>query len=162
MPTIRGRLVLREHAPGGSLSIGEGVVINSTHEMSFGARTETSFWLLAEGAKIVIGDRVHMSNVAISARQEIVLEEDAWLGTGAQIVDTDFHALDFADRAANRSIPSAPVRVGPRAFVGMSAIILKGVTIGADAVIGAGAVVATDVPEGEIWAGNPARFLRKV
>ena len=52
--------------------------------------------------------------------------------------------------------------IGKRVFVGGHSIILKGVTIGDDAVIGAGSVVAKNVPVGEIWAGNPARFIRKV
>ena len=41
-------------------------------------------------------------------------------------------------------------------------MILKGVTIGKEAVIGAGSVVSCDVPDGEIWAGNPARFVRRI
>ena len=48
------------------------------------------------------------------------------------------------------------------AFIGAHAIILKGVTIGEGSVIGAGSVVTKSVPDGEIWAGNPAVFIRKV
>jgi UDP-2-acetamido-3-amino-2,3-dideoxy-glucuronate N-acetyltransferase len=53
-------------------------------------------------------------------------------------------------------------RVHDRASIGSGSTILCGVTIGAGAMIGAGSVVTRDVPEGEIWAGNPARFFRKV
>ena len=55
-----------------------------------------------------------------------------------------------------------PTRVEHDASVGSGATILCGVTIGARAVVGAGSVVTKSVPAGEIWAGNPARFLRKV
>jgi acetyltransferase-like isoleucine patch superfamily enzyme len=52
--------------------------------------------------------------------------------------------------------------VKSRASVGSNATIMCGVTIGDGAVVGAGSVVTKNVPPGEIWAGNPARFLRKV
>jgi acetyltransferase-like isoleucine patch superfamily enzyme len=53
-------------------------------------------------------------------------------------------------------------RVGKRASIGSSATILCGVIIGEGAMIGAGSVVTKSVPAGELWAGNPARFLRKL
>ena len=56
----------------------------------------------------------------------------------------------------------APVDIGENVFVGMSVKILKGVTIGADSVIGAGAVVSASIPAGVIAAGNPARIVREL
>lgn len=55
-----------------------------------------------------------------------------------------------------------PVIIKDGAFIGTDCIILKGVTIGEKSVIGAGSVVTKSVPDGEIWAGNPAKFIRKV
>jgi acetyltransferase-like isoleucine patch superfamily enzyme len=52
--------------------------------------------------------------------------------------------------------------VGKGASVGSSVTLLCGVTIGTTAIVGAGSVVTKDIPPGEVWAGNPARFLRKV
>lgn len=46
------------------------------------------------------------------------------------------------------------------AFIGGNSIILKGVKIGKNSVVGAGSVVTRDIPDGEIWAGNPARKIR--
>ena len=59
-------------------------------------------------------------------------------------------------------IVSKQIRIARGAFIGAHTIILKGVHIGAQSIIGAGAVVTKSVPEGEIWAGNPARFIRKI
>lgn len=57
---------------------------------------------------------------------------------------------------------SKPVTIGNNVWVGMNACILPGVTIGNNAIIGSGSVVTKDVPENEIWAGNPARCLKKL
>ena len=56
----------------------------------------------------------------------------------------------------------APVEIGRNAFIGDRAIILKGVTIGADAVVGAGSVVTADIPAGVVAAGIPARVVREL
>lgn len=53
-------------------------------------------------------------------------------------------------------------RIGDNVAIGSNATIMGGVSIGDNAVIGAGAVVTKDVPPGEVWVGNPAKFLRKV
>jgi acetyltransferase-like isoleucine patch superfamily enzyme len=53
-----------------------------------------------------------------------------------------------------------PVRIGMRCFIGVSAIVLPGVTIGDDCIIGAGSVVTKNVPAGSIAVGNPARVIR--
>lgn len=55
-----------------------------------------------------------------------------------------------------------PTYVRSKASIGSGAVIRCGITIGSEAMIGAGAVVTRDVPAGEIWAGNPARFLKKI
>ena len=57
---------------------------------------------------------------------------------------------------------TAPILIKEGAFIGAHAIILKGVTIGRHSVIGAGAVVTKNVPDNEVWAGNPAKFVKKL
>ena len=54
-----------------------------------------------------------------------------------------------------------PVRVGDRASIGSSVTLLCGVTIGEGAMVGAGSLVTKSVPPGELWAGSPARFVRR-
>ena len=48
------------------------------------------------------------------------------------------------------------------ASIGAGSTILPGLTIGENAVVGAGSVVTKDIPAGELWLGNPARFIRKI
>lgn len=81
------------------------------------------------------------------------------------ILDTDFHSLDWRDRADGTDIQKRkikPVVIGDYVFIGMNSIILKGTTIGEKSVIGAGSVVSSNIPASEIWAGNPARFIKKI
>jgi acetyltransferase-like isoleucine patch superfamily enzyme len=54
----------------------------------------------------------------------------------------------------------APIKIGSRVFIGARCIVLKGVTIGNGAVVGAGSVVVSDVPPGVIVAGNPAMVVK--
>lgn len=54
------------------------------------------------------------------------------------------------------------VHIGKNAYLGMNVLVVKPVTIGANAIIGAGAVVTKDIPANEVWAGNPARFIKRL
>ncbi|MBK8021791.1 MAG: hypothetical protein IPK19_10285 [Chloroflexi bacterium] len=55
----------------------------------------------------------------------------------------------------------APIRICDKAWIGFNAVILKGVTIGEGAIVGAGSVVTKDVPAWTVVAGNPARIIRE-
>jgi len=75
--------------------------------------------------------------------------------------DSDFHEL-HPDRRRGGTPKMAPVELAENVFVGDGALILKGVTVGAHSVIGAGSVVTSSVPEGVIVAGNPAKVVREL
>ena len=53
------------------------------------------------------------------------------------------------------------VHIGKNLFLGMNTLIVKPIHIGDNSIIGAGSVVTKDIPENEVWAGNPARFIKK-
>ena len=55
-----------------------------------------------------------------------------------------------------------PIIIKKGASIGAGAVVLGGITIGENAMIGVGSVVTHDVPSGELWYGNPARFVRKL
>lgn len=161
-PKIDGRILIAKFAVGGTIRLGRNVTINSSLESNPMGGVRTVFVIKGPQAVIEIGNDVGMSNTTIAARERVVIEDGVWIGSGAKIMDTDFHSLDYAERVANINIPANPVRIKKRAFIGLEAVILKGVVIGEDAVIGARAVVTKSVPAGEIWGGNPARFIRKL
>jgi len=161
-PTINGRILIAKFADGGTIRLGRNVVINSSFESNPVGGIRTVFLIKGPQAVIEIGNDVGMSNAMIAARERVVIEDGVNIGAGAKIMDTDFHSADYAERLADINIPARPVTIKKRAFIGTEAIILKGVTIGEEAVIGARAVVTKSVPAGEIWAGNPARFIKKL
>jgi len=110
------------------------------------------------GAAIEIGAHSRVANgVEMMARERIEIGEWALIGAGARILDSDFHGIAPEQReSAGRS---AAVRIGRGAWIGMGAMLLKGVGIGEGAVVGAGAVVHRDVAAGAVAAGNPAKVL---
>ena len=106
------------------------------------AQVNNSCYLKSEGAGIRIGRR-------------------ALIGSFVEILDSDFHDL-HPERRRGGQPRMAPVELGENVFVGDGVMILKGVTIGADSVIGAGAVVVGSIPAGVVAAGNPARVIREL
>ncbi|MGO9898383.1 MAG: acyltransferase [Solirubrobacteraceae bacterium] len=111
---------------------------------------------------VIFGEGCHCNNrvTIVSDGAGISLGQRCLLGPDVQIYDSDFHALDAAVRATAPPRRAAVV-IADDVFVGSSAIILKGSTIGAGSVVGAGAVVLGDVPASAIVAGNPARVVRQ-
>ena len=80
------------------------------------------------------------------------------------IYDTDMHSVEFEYRVQTPDIhvKTAPVIIKEGAWIGGHSIVLKGVIIGEKSVIGAGSVVTRDIPDSELWAGNPAKFIKKL
>jgi acetyltransferase-like isoleucine patch superfamily enzyme len=114
-------------------------------------------------ATIELGDGVEFNNNAMlkSEGPGIRVGRNSLFGAHVEIFDSDFHDLDPARRHGGEP-RMAPVEIGENVFVGMRVTILKGVTIGANSVIGAGTVVASSIPANVIAAGNPARVIREL
>lgn len=107
---------------------------------------------------------VGMSNTVVVATKSITIGSNVMIGGGTTIVDSDFHSLDPGDWFTPRdaqNMNSAPVVIGDNVFIGMDVLILKGVTIGEGAIVAARSVVSKSIPAGEVWGGNPAKFIRK-
>lgn len=152
------------NVPNGKLEIGDNTRINSGMIYNaIGGNQETSFSTKGMGS-IVIGKNVGISNTAFVAQSNITVEDNVLIGGGCCVYDTDFHSLNFEYRmqSPDTHVETRPVCIKNGAFIGAHSIILKGVTIGKKSVVGAGSVVTKTIPDGEIWGGNPAHFIRKV
>ncbi len=148
----------------GVLIIGDNFSFNSGNNHNIiGRQQRTIFWI--EG-KLKIGNNVGMSATAIICNHEIEIKDFVTIGGGTVIYDTDFHSLDPEVRKNKqldrKNAKFGKVTIEENAFIGAHTTILKGVRIGKNSVIGACSVVSKDVPDNEIWSGNPIRFIRKV
>lgn len=116
-------------------------------------------------AEIYIGRHSGLSGVLICAQKRVHIGEYVWLGANVTIYDTDFHPINPYERFCCQGLEyvgMAEVVIDNYAWIGANVMILKGVHIGRGAVVGAGSVVTQDVPELTVYAGNPARFVRKI
>ncbi len=147
-----------------NIIFGKNVFINSGFRKNpIGRGICTVFRTINDG-EIIIGDNVKMSNTVIVSMKKISIGNNVMIGGGVTIWDTDFHSLDYRKRmfCPYEDINTSGISIGDGVFIGAGTYIMKGVHIGTHSIIGAGSVVTSDVPDYEIWAGNPARFIRKV
>lgn len=110
-------------------------------------------------ASVVLGNNFEGSNFTICAWKSVIIGDGVRIGGGVKIYDTDFHEIP---KGSHTEIKVSPVYIGKNVFIGAHAIILKGVCIGDNSVIGAGSVVTKNIGDNEVWAGSPARFIRKI
>ena len=149
----------------GELIIGEGFICNNTVKSNtIGLIQPCVFNINTPGSKIVIGNNVGISGSTICATKSVIIGDNVLIGSGCLITDTDAHPIDWQDRqlGRNETTKKCPIVIGNDVFIGSRSIILKGVTIGDRAVIGAGSVVSKDVPPDCIVAGNPAVIIKKI
>lgn len=107
-------------------------------------------WNLILEDRACLGDRANAYSLGlITLEQGCTIAQEAYLCTGSH--DFDAPALNLT---------TAPIRIGAHAFVGARALVLPGVIIGENCIVGAGSVVTKDTPADTIVAGNPARVLR--
>lgn len=148
----------------GTVQIGENLSINSGHNFNvIGRQQKNIFWVEGE---LQIGNNVGMSAVAIICNYKISIGDNVVIGGNTVIYDSDFHNLNPLirnDKALDKkSAIKKMVTIGNNVFIGAHSTILKGVTIGDNAIIGACSTITKSIPDNEIWAGNPARFVKKL
>jgi acetyltransferase-like isoleucine patch superfamily enzyme len=150
---------------GCTVTLGKHVnLISGRHYNPIG-RNQPCYLIANHGGIIRIGDRVGLSATALVCHRSITIGDDVRIGGNTVIYDTDFHVIGLGNSMSNEDnarAKTAPVVIGRRVFIGAHVTILKGVTIGENAVVGAGSVVTKDIPADQIWGGNPARFLRSL
>lgn len=109
------------------------------------------------GGRIEIGDGVFVNyGCSISAHQRVRIGSGCLIGQYSIIMDCDYHSPEGEGDHGN----VRPVTIGDRVWIGARVIVLKGVTIGPDAIIAAGSVVTRDVPAKALVAGSPATVVR--
>lgn len=114
-------------------------------------------------ARLTIGDYTSIwYGTVVSARHEITIGDQCAISWNCTIIDNDMHEIVYAEDAPSARARHNAVRIGDHVWIGAQAIILKGVTIGENSVVAAGAIVTKDVPPFTLAAGAPAKIVRKI
>ena len=130
---------------------------------------------IAENGTCTIGDFTLLNGALIMAEDKIDIGSHCLISWNVGIADSDFHPLEpaqrlidaqalapfFKDRPARPKLKTAPVRIADNVWVGMNAVILKGVTIGENSIVAAGSVVTKSIPPNTVVAGNPAVIVKE-
>jgi acetyltransferase-like isoleucine patch superfamily enzyme len=140
--------------------------------LRLGDRVEIHIWSsfsIEPDGVVDVGDDSVLVGASIMCAERVAIGKRVVVSYNVAIADCDFHPLDpelrRLDAIANAPeattarppLVSRPVTIEDDAWIGIGAVVLKGVTIGAAARVAAGAVVTTSVPAGAYAAGNPAR-----
>jgi len=150
--------------PQSDFTIGNRFRFNSGKYHAMGGRQQQCYFVTTKGAQIIIGNNVGMTSTAIICHERITIGDNVKIGINTVIYDTDFHSLDANFRnqypESIEGVKNKPVIICDGAFIGGHTTILKGVTIGINSIVGAGSVVFQSIPDEQIWAGNPAKYVR--
>ncbi len=163
-PAMNARVRLRSATLGRRVTLRGSAVVSNAGRMTIGDRvrlvsTVAKLELVTlAGGHLEIGDNVFINyGTSVVASAHVKIGDDCLIGTHVQVMDTDFHRVE--DKAWDPT--GEPIEIEDRVWLGNRSIILKGVRIGHDAVVAAGAVVTRDVAPRTLVAGVPARAVRR-
>ncbi len=155
-----GHIFIRNY---GSITLGENVKIISSFSKNPILNSFFTSLVTEKNGNIVIGDNTGISNSYIYSVNSIYIGNNVLIGAGCKIYDTDFHSIDSVKRLETHDKGKCkPVFIGDNVFIGASTFILKGASIGDGSVIGANSVITGCIPDNQVWAGNPAKFVSNI
>lgn len=134
----------------------------------------------SETGSISIDEHSYIGHSTFICRSKIEIGKNVTIAWGSTFYDHDSHSLDYMERRKDiddelkdirtgkhfiqsknwNVVNSKPIKICDDAWIGMNCIILKGVTIGEGAIVGAGSVVTKDVPAWTVVGGNPAKVIK--
>lgn len=153
-------------------------------EIGEGSHIFSNFALLRPQSRIKIGKHCQLGNSQFICAERIDIGDDVIMAWGCTIIDSDNHSLNWNDRRFDvercrndyiqtqghdlarshdwSKVQIQQVLIRDKTWIGFNAIILKGVTIGEGAVIGAGSVVTSKIDPWHVCAGNPCKTIKKL
>lgn len=146
---------------GGQIKIGDNFYFSSGDGVNPIASNLQGAIFLENGASLKIGNNVGMSSTRMWVHDSVTIGDNVKVGACVLITDTDAHPMNYeVRRTSNEGTKSAPIVIEDDVWVGAHSIILKGVTIGARSIIGAGSVVTKSIPADCVAAGNPCKVIK--
>ena len=159
--------------PGSTFAIGANCRLLSKFQYNLhGLNRRCMFSTLRHTAALTIGDDFGASGLVIACADRIDIGDRVMCGANVTITDTDSHSLDYRQRHPEHfgierrnwkeDVTTRPVRIQDDVFLGMNVLVLKGVTIGARTVVGAGSIVSSSLPPDVLATGAPARPVKSL
>jgi acetyltransferase-like isoleucine patch superfamily enzyme len=160
---VYGRPMIQRYR-GSTIAIGDGLEMRNWRGSNpLGVIHPCILATWSAGAAIEIGHGARVTGGAICAAESIRIGNNVTIGANCTIIDTDFHPLEEGSRVSSPPHAAcAPVVIEDDVFIGTQVLILKGSRVGHGAVVGAGSVVAGEIPPRAIAAGNPAHAIREL
>lgn len=163
--SLMRRIVMRAVCKtiGNDLQVGPNVVLKHPETMDVGDCVFIGAQAMIQGrfgGRCKIGSHVWIGPQAYFDARDLVLEDYVGWGPGAKVLGSEHTGLPINEPIIRTDLVVKPVTVRYSADIGMNASLLPGITVGAHAIVGAGAVVTHDVPDYAIVAGVPARVIR--
>jgi acetyltransferase-like isoleucine patch superfamily enzyme len=147
LPLINGYSYIRNY---GQLNIGDNISLNS--------KPLPIYITVGKKGKLTIGNNVGMNfGVNIGCELKITIGDDVKIGDLTTLIDSDFHQVD-----SRKDVRIKEIVIGNNVWISRMCNILPGVTIGDNSVIGAGTIVARDVPKNVLVWGFPAKPIRQL
>jgi acetyltransferase-like isoleucine patch superfamily enzyme len=150
-------IVLFKKYPTSTIQIGKNSFFRSSHSSNLvGINRPCSISTHSKKAKIIIGNKCGLSGTVIGAYDEIIIGNGVLCGANTTITDFDWHPIQ---RETSKEMAFAPILIHDNVWLGMNTVVLKGVEIGENSIIGANSVVTKSIPPNVIAAGNPAKII---
>lgn len=142
---------------GSSINIGKNCCLNySSFSNRIGLNHRCIITTMETGAKLIVGNNFGMSSSTITCFKEIEIGDNVRIGANCVIADGDFHMDD------PRVNPAKPIKICDGVWLGYGVIVMKGVTIGENSIVGMNSIVTHDIPANVVAAGNPVKVIRQI
>jgi acetyltransferase-like isoleucine patch superfamily enzyme len=154
--SIGRRVVIQ---PGVCLASGKGrpIILHDGVHLMRGVVLSTG-----HSGRIELQDNVYIGEYGVlTSNAAITIGPDSIIAPHADLVDFNHSTDDLARTVLDQPVAAAPIRIGRDVWLGARVAVLRGVTIGDQAVVGAGAVVTSDLPARAVAVGVPARVIRQ-
>jgi acetyltransferase-like isoleucine patch superfamily enzyme len=147
-----------------SISIGDNAhMVSDYRRAGITLYSPCKFTTMGAG-QITVGNDVQINGSAITSKKRIEIGDGTLIAPNCIITDSDFHQpWPAEDRKDSSTVGSdEDVVIGKNVWLGLNAIVLKGVSIGDNSIIGAGSVVTGDIESNMMAAGSPAKAIKKL